>query len=216
MCSVADQFVLRARFVNYLALGGVAIIKKKKGLDTGRGTSATAPRALLIINYVYIIFFLLPALETKLKRGHCFSNPPGMKAFTTLQHGARPSHRLGSEWNHNRRGMHSALSAIMWLVALNIVRGEKKFNFVPSDWIFNVWKCEMLIGGGEQVFCVGMGRYKRVQTRARKDGGARDTGQMDGRHGSCVKAPEGSRVLVFSGRKQPGAFVLLMFHRDTI
>lgn len=125
MCSVADKFVLRARFVNLLCPRGGCHYKNRR-LDTGRGTSATAPRALLIISYVYIIFFLLPALETKLKRGHCFSNPPGMKAFTTLQHGARPSRRLGSEWNHNRRGMHSALSAIMWLVALNIVRGEKK------------------------------------------------------------------------------------------
>lgn len=51
--------------------------KEKKCLGTGRETSAKAPHALLIINYVYIIFFLLPALEKKLKRAIVFLIPLG-------------------------------------------------------------------------------------------------------------------------------------------
>lgn len=40
-------------------------------------SSAKAPLTLLIINYVYIIFFLLPALEKKLKRAIVFLIPLG-------------------------------------------------------------------------------------------------------------------------------------------
>lgn len=53
--------------------------EEKKSLGIGRETSAKAPRALLIINYVYIIFFLLPALEKKLKRAIVFLIPLGWK-----------------------------------------------------------------------------------------------------------------------------------------
>lgn len=55
--------------------------KKKKAwlLDVSllHESSAKAPLTLLIINYVYIIFFLLPALEKKLKRAIVFLIPLG-------------------------------------------------------------------------------------------------------------------------------------------
>lgn len=76
-----------------------------------------------------ISFSFCYRFRKEIKKGHCFSNPPGMKAFTTLLHRAWPSCRLGSEWNHNR-GMHSALSPIMWLVALNIVQKLISFHLM--------------------------------------------------------------------------------------
>lgn len=93
--------------------------KKKKGAGTGREASFRLLSALFIINYVCIIVFLLPCFRKEIKKGHCFSNPLGLKAFTTLQHGASAVLPIGTEWNRIR-GMQAALSPIMWLVALNI------------------------------------------------------------------------------------------------
>lgn len=56
-----------------MPLSGCHYEKKK----SGRETSVKVPPALLIINYVYIIFFLLLALEKKLKRAIVFLIPLG-------------------------------------------------------------------------------------------------------------------------------------------
>lgn len=116
LCSVANQFCL---LWHSLALKGCHYGEKKNRCRHWTEDLFQAP--LCSLQHQLRLYHCLSTtcFRKEIKKGHCFSNPPGLKAFTTLQPGASAGLPIGTEWNHIR-GMQAALSPIMWLVALNI------------------------------------------------------------------------------------------------